>query len=77
MLGQVMLEKDTPYMTDLPQNYIQITSGLGKANPHSLLIVPLKNNEQVVGAIEVASFTAIPPYKIHFWKRSVKALHLL
>jgi GAF domain-containing protein len=69
LLGQVMLEKDTLYMTDLPKNYIQITSGLGKANPDSLLIVPLKNNEQVVGAIEIASFDTIPAYKITFLEK--------
>jgi methyl-accepting chemotaxis protein len=69
LLGQVMLEKDTLYMTDLPKNYIQITSGLGKANPDSLLIVPLKNSEQVVGAIEIASFDTIPAYKITFLEK--------
>jgi methyl-accepting chemotaxis protein len=69
LLGQVMLEKDTLYITDLPQHYIQITSGLGKANPDSLLIVPLKNNEQVIGAIEVASFEPIPAYKISFMEK--------
>jgi methyl-accepting chemotaxis protein len=66
LLGQVMLEQDTLYMTDLPANYIEITSGLGHARPRSLLIVPLKNNEQMVGAIELASFEEIPAHKIHF-----------
>ncbi|MDO1450364.1 GAF domain-containing protein [Rhodocytophaga aerolata] len=69
LLGQVLLEKDSLYLTDLPQNYIQITSGLGKANPTCLLIVALKNNEQLIGAIELASFEDIPAYKRNFMEK--------
>jgi methyl-accepting chemotaxis protein len=69
LLGQVLLEKDTIYITELPADYIRITSGLGKATPRCILIIPLKTNDTVVGAIEMASFTEIPAYKISFLEK--------
>jgi methyl-accepting chemotaxis protein len=74
LLGQMMLEKETIYMTELPENYIQITSGLGKANPRSILIVPIKTSEEMVGAIEIASFEAIPAYRIAFLEKVCESI---
>ena len=66
LLGQTFLEKETLYMTDLPQNYTTITSGLGGSTPGCLLIVPVKHNEEVLGMLEIASFKEMQPYHIEF-----------
>ncbi|NOZ35450.1 MAG: GAF domain-containing protein [Chlorobi bacterium] len=56
LIGAVALEKYTVYMTEVPEDYIEIESGTGKANPKSILIVPLKIEDRVLGVIELASF---------------------
>ena len=64
--GQCIVERDTIYMSEIPDNYLKITSGLGEALPKNLLIVPLKLNENIFGVVEMASFQKIEPHQIEF-----------
>lgn len=57
LVGQAAAEGQSLYVDDVPEGYIQIVSGLGSASPRYLLIVPVKEESNVLGVIEVASFT--------------------
>jgi PAS domain S-box-containing protein len=69
LIGTCAIERKTIYMTELPDNYIEITSGLGDANPTCLLIVPLMVEEDVLGVVEIASFNKFEQYEIDFVER--------
>ncbi len=66
LVGQSFMEKKTIHLTRVPDQYVNITSGLGEATPSVLLLVPLIFNDRVMGVLEVASFDAIKPYRIAF-----------
>ena len=66
LIGQAWFDKEALYFTEIPENYVTITSGVGESLPKALLIVPLVINEVVVGAIEIASFKELQQYEIDF-----------
>lgn len=66
LVGQVFLEKEYIYLSDIPERFTTITSGLGEATPSHLLVIPLKVSGEVNGVLELASFSAFPPHKIAF-----------
>lgn len=74
LTGQSWLEKDTVYITDVPDNYVNITSGLGAANPSSILIVPLKVNEEIYGVIEIASFNTFSDFEVDFVEKIAESI---
>lgn len=66
LVGQSWQETRTLYITDIPEDYIKITSGLGDSNPTCLLIVPMIVNDEFFGVIELASFNEFEEYQIKF-----------
>ena len=66
LVGTCFLEGEPIYMTEVPNEYITITSGLGGANPRAILISPLKMNDKIFGVIELASFHPFEPYQLDF-----------
>ena len=74
LAGQAWMEKDTLYITDVPDEYVTISSGLGEANPTSILIVPLIVNDEVYGVVEVASFDEYQPHEIEFMKKIAESI---
>jgi PAS domain S-box-containing protein len=74
LAGQAWQEGDTVFLTEVPQNYIRINSGLGDANPSSVLIVPLKVNDQIFGVVEIASFNIFQDFEIDFVQKIAESI---
>jgi GAF domain-containing protein len=74
LTGQAWQEQATICMDEIPEGYIRITSGLGEANPESILIVPLKLNEDVFGVVELASFNKFHAHEINFVEKIAETI---
>ncbi len=66
LVGRCILEAESIYINNLPEEYINITSGLGEKSPNCLLIVPFKFNNDIYAVAEIASFNEIDQYKQQF-----------
>ncbi len=69
LCGTCALEKESIFLTDIPDDYIEITSGLGGSSPRSLLIVPLIVENISFGIMEIASLKVLRDFEIEFVKR--------
>ena len=56
LVGQCALEKERILLSEIPQDYIKISSGLGEATPLNAVVLPVLFEGQVTAVIELASF---------------------
>ena len=70
MMSECFHSGETIYMTDVPSDYIKITSGLGEATPRCIALLPLKFEEKVLGIIEFAFFEPLPAYMLQFLEKA-------
>ena len=67
IIGQCAAEKNIILRSEIPDNYMLISSGiLGDQHPSHLLVVPLIYNDKVYGVIELASLSMFESDKIDF-----------
>ncbi|MGM0497415.1 MAG: cache domain-containing protein [Bacteroidota bacterium] len=66
LIGRCVKEQKSIHLTEIPEEYVNITSGLGESTPNSILIVPLKVNDEVFGAVELATFKGFEDHVIKF-----------
>lgn len=67
LIGQCAFEMATIYRTEIPEDYVTISSGiLGDKKPSSILIVPLVTNDKLHGIVEIASLRKLKPIEIKF-----------
>lgn len=74
LVGRAAYEKNTIYLDEVPEEYIEVTSGLGEANPRVLLIVPLKVNDEVHGVIELSSFHPFANHVVAFVEKVAESI---
>ncbi|WP_233145476.1 PAS domain S-box protein [Labilibacter marinus] len=68
LVGQVAYEKQMIYRTEIPDDYFTVKSGLlDDVKPKSLIILPIMQEEELQGILEIAYLQDhIPTYKLNF-----------
>jgi len=70
LIGQVVLEKQPIIVKEVPKDYTRITSGLGANLPSTILVFPLVSENNVIGVIELGSFSPISHIDME-WMKSI------
>lgn len=68
LVGRCIMDNEVIYIDDIPENYIQITSGLGEALPRSIILAPIRVNEITYGVVELAAMKKFAKHEIDFVK---------
>ncbi|GAA0453160.1 HAMP domain-containing protein [Streptomyces stramineus] len=61
LVGQAARSRRTIAAEGVPADYVTLSSGLGQSSPGSLIVLPIVAEDQVLGVIELASFTPFTP----------------
>jgi signal transduction histidine kinase/HAMP domain-containing protein/CheY-like chemotaxis protein len=74
LIGQVARSKRSIIVANLPDGYVKISSGLGEAPPTNLAVLPILFEDQVLGVIELASFTTFSSVQTDFLEQLTETL---
>jgi len=73
VVGQAAAEKKLIHITDIPTDYIRISSSLGNSPPREIVAVPLLFKEALQGVIELGSFEVFSEDKLEFLRNTSNA----
>jgi signal transduction histidine kinase/ActR/RegA family two-component response regulator len=74
LIGQAAKSKRSIVVDDIPPGYIKISSGLGEAPPANLAVLPIMFEDQVLGVVELASFTRFSRVQTDFLEQLAESL---
>ena len=64
--GTCAQERERIFVTDVPEDYFEVASGIGSSRPNCILLVPLLFGKRVMGVIELATVRLLRPFEIEF-----------
>jgi len=77
LVGQVAFEKERIILSNVPGNYIKINSGLGRAKPANLIILPVLFENEVKAVIELASLDAFSQTHLNFLDQLTESIGIV
>ena len=74
LVGQCALEKSRIWLTDVPRDYIVVSSGLGAAPPTNIVVLPILFEQQVKAVIEIASLDRFTETHLSFLDQLMESI---
>jgi HAMP domain-containing protein/CheY-like chemotaxis protein/signal transduction histidine kinase len=77
LVGQSAREKKRILVTDVPDDYVRVSSSLGEAAPRNIVVVPISFEGEIKGVLELASFQRFTPNQLAFLEQLVESLGIV
>jgi signal transduction histidine kinase/CheY-like chemotaxis protein/HAMP domain-containing protein len=77
VVGQAAFEKQRLLITNVPEDYVQIVSGLGQASPRNIVVLPILFEGQVKAVIEIAAFEPFQSIHLSFLDQLAEGLGIV
>ncbi|MEG4216613.1 HAMP domain-containing protein [Microcoleus sp. Pol14C6] len=77
LVGQCALEKERILLTEVPENYVKIGSGLGESTPLNVVVLPVLFEGQVTAVIELASFRRFSEIHLTFLDQLTESIAIV
>ena len=72
IIGQAALEKKPILLSNVPDDYIKISSGLGESTPCNIIAIPFMFEGNVKGVIELGFFNEFNGERMEFLKHAIE-----
>jgi HAMP domain-containing protein/signal transduction histidine kinase/CheY-like chemotaxis protein len=77
LVGQCAVEKKRILLSNVPKTYIKISSGLGKAAPANLIVLPVLFEKEIKAVIELASFDNFSETHLDFLSQLTESIGIV
>jgi HAMP domain-containing protein/CheY-like chemotaxis protein/signal transduction histidine kinase len=77
LVGQCALEKERILLTEVPTDYVKISSGLGESAPLNVVVLPVLFEGQVTAVIELASFRRFSEIHLTFFDQLTESIAIV
>ncbi len=77
LVGQCAIEKQRILLSEVPGDYIQINSALGKATPLNIIVLPVIYEDELLAVIELASFTRFEGITLTFLDQLTESIAIV
>ncbi len=77
LVGQCAVERRMLLINQVPADYIQISSGLGEAPPHSIVVLPVLFEGEVKAVLELATFDQFDEIRLTFLEQLAESIGIV
>jgi signal transduction histidine kinase/CheY-like chemotaxis protein len=77
LVGQCLIEKQRILLSNVPGDYVVISSALGESKPLNIVLLPIIFEDQVLAILELASFRAFSEIDIAFLDQLTESIGIV
>ncbi len=77
LVGQCTIERQRILVTNVPENYVYVSSGLGEASPRNIVVLPVLFEGEVKAVIELSTFNTFSDTHLTFLDQLTESIGIV